>query len=52
MEKGAGFAFIRKSTHLKAQIHGGTQERNLRAGTENVVGIAGLGKHLKLRRKI
>lgn len=42
--KGAGFAYIRKSTHLKAQIHGGTQERSLRAGTENVVGIAGLGK--------
>jgi cysteine desulfurase len=42
--KGAGFAFIRKSTHLRAQIHGGTQERSLRAGTENVVGIAGLGK--------
>lgn len=42
--KGAGFAYIRKTTHLKAQIHGGTQERSLRAGTENVVGIAGLGK--------
>lgn len=46
--KGAGFAFIRKSTHLKAQIHGGTQERNLRAGTENVVGIAGLGKAFEI----
>lgn len=42
--KGAGFAFIRKSTHLKAQIHGGSQERSLRAGTENVVGVAGMGK--------
>lgn len=46
--KGAGFAFIRKSTHLKAQIHGGTQERNLRAGTENVVGVAGLGKAFEI----
>ena len=46
--KGAGFAFIRKSTHLKAQIHGGTQERNVRAGTENVVGIAGLGKAFEI----
>lgn len=46
--KGAGFAFIRKSTHLKAQIHGGTQERSLRAGTENVVGIAGLGKAFEI----
>lgn len=46
--KGAGFAFIRKSTHIKAQIHGGTQERSLRAGTENVVGIAGLGKAFEI----
>lgn len=46
--KGAGFAFIRKTTHIKAQIHGGTQERNLRAGTENVVGIAGLGKAFEI----
>lgn len=46
--KGAGFAFIRKSAHLKAQILGGTQERNLRAGTENVVGIAGLGKAFEI----
>ncbi len=42
--KGAGFAFIRKSTHIKAQIHGGGQERSLRSGTENVVGVAGMGK--------
>lgn len=46
--KGAGFAFIRKTTHIRAQIHGGTQERNLRAGTENVVGIAGLGKAFEI----
>ena len=46
--KGAGFAFIRKTTHIKAQIHGGTQERNLRAGTENVVGISGLGKAFEI----
>ena len=41
--KGAGFAFIRKTTHLKAQIHGGTQNVT-RAGTEKMVGIGGLGK--------
>ncbi len=46
--KGAGFAFIRKNTHLKAQIHGGTQERSHRAGTENVVGIVGLGKAFEI----
>lgn len=46
--KGIGFAFIRKSSGLKGMISGGTQERSLRAGTENVCGIAGLGKALEL----
>ena len=42
--KGSGFAFVRKSSGLKGIITGGPQERSLRAGTENVTGIAGLGK--------
>ncbi|KYH03808.1 MULTISPECIES: cysteine desulfurase family protein [Chryseobacterium] len=46
--KGAGFAFIRKTTGLKGIITGGPQERSLRAGTENVCGIVGLGKALEL----
>lgn len=46
--KGIGFAFIRKATGLKGIITGGPQERSLRAGTENVCGIAGLGKALEL----
>lgn len=46
--KGSGFAFIRKTSRLKALISGGAQERELRAGTENVTGIAGLGKAMKL----
>lgn len=46
--KGVGFAFVRKSSGLKGLIVGGTQERSLRAGTENVVGIVGLGKALEL----
>ncbi|MGR3854276.1 cysteine desulfurase family protein [Chryseobacterium indologenes] len=46
--KGAGFAFIRKATGLKGIITGGPQERSLRAGTENVCGIVGLGKALEL----
>lgn len=49
--KGVGFAFIRKSTGLKGIITGGPQERSLRAGTENVSGIAGLGKALELSIK-
>ncbi|PRA95407.1 cysteine desulfurase [Chryseobacterium sp. MYb7] len=46
--KGAGFAFIRKATGMKGIITGGPQERSLRAGTENVCGIVGLGKALEL----
>lgn len=46
--KGNGFAFIRKSSGLKAMIMGGGQERSLRSGTENVCGIVGLGKALEL----
>jgi cysteine desulfurase len=39
---------VRKSSGLKGIITGGPQERSLRAGTENVCGIAGLGKALEL----
>lgn len=49
--KGAGFAFVRKSSGLKSLITGGPQERSLRAGTENVTGIVGLGKALELSMK-
>lgn len=49
--KGSGFAFVRKSSGLKGIITGGPQERTLRAGTENVTGIVGLGKALELSRK-
>lgn len=46
--KGSGFAFIRKASGLKGIITGGPQERTLRAGTENVAGIVGLGKALEI----
>lgn len=46
--KGIGFAYIRKTSRIKPVILGGAQERELRAGTENVAGIVGLGKALKL----
>lgn len=46
--KGSGFAFVRKSSGLKGLISGGAQERSLRAGTENVSGIVGMGKALDL----
>lgn len=46
--KGAGFAFIRKNSGLKPLIHGGSQERGLRAGTEAVYAIAGMAEAMKL----
>jgi cysteine desulfurase len=41
--KGVGAIYIRRGTKMNALIHGGHQERNRRAGTHNVAGIAGLG---------
>jgi cysteine desulfurase len=46
--KGAGFAFVRKNTGLRPLIHGGEQERGLRAGTEPVYAIAGMAEALKI----
>ncbi|GAA0872206.1 cysteine desulfurase family protein [Gangjinia marincola] len=46
--KGAGFAFIRKGSGLKAQILGGEQERGFRAGTESVHNIVGMEKALDM----
>ena len=40
--KGVGFVFVRKSSGLASMIHGGAQERGLRAGTESVHNIAGM----------
>ena len=41
--KGVGALFIRKGINLEPTINGGGQELNLRPGTENISGIAGLG---------
>lgn len=46
--KGVGFVYINASAMLQPLINGGAQERNMRAGTENVAGIVGLGKALEL----
>lgn len=46
--KGIGFAYVRKNSGLKALIHGGGQERGMRAGTEAVYAIAGMTEALKL----
>lgn len=46
--KGIGFLYINSRVRMKPLIDGGSQERNMRAGTENVAGIVGLAKALKL----
>ncbi|MCB9261948.1 MAG: cysteine desulfurase [Flavobacteriales bacterium] len=46
--KGVGFLYVNHQLKLKSMITGGGQERNHRAGTENVAGIVGLEKALQL----
>jgi cysteine desulfurase len=46
--KGAGILYINEQLKVKPNIHGGSQERNMRAGTENVYGIVGFAKALEL----
>ncbi len=42
--KGIGFLYVKEKTKLKPLIYGGGQQKNMRSGTENVPGIAGLGQ--------
>ena len=46
--KGAGILYVKEGTPIKPFIFGGGQERNMRAGTENVYGIVGFAKALEL----
>ena len=45
--KGAGFLYVKEKTKIKPIIFGGGQQKNMRSGTENVPGIAGLGQAAK-----
>ncbi|WP_144604294.1 cysteine desulfurase family protein [Algoriphagus algorifonticola] len=46
--KGSGFLYVRKDKKIHPFIHGGAQERNMRGGTENVIGIIGIAKALEI----
>ena len=46
--KGIGALYVRKGTHFSPWLHGGQQEREKRAGTENAAGIVGFGKAMEL----
>ena len=46
--KGIGFLYIRTGLKLRSFIHGGSQERKRRGGTENVPGIVGIGKAVEI----
>ena len=49
--KGAGALYVRSGMTLEPLVHGGGQENGLRAGTENTIGIVGLGKAAELALK-
>ena len=46
--KGVGFIYINGDVKIQPFIHGGSQERNMRGGTENLYGIIGLAKALEI----
>jgi cysteine desulfurase len=46
--KGVGILYINENIRIQPFFHGGGQERNMRAGTENVYGIVGLAKALEI----
>ena len=46
--KGVGILYINENVKIKPFVHGGAQERNMRAGTENLYGIVGFAKALEI----
>lgn len=46
--KGVGFMYLRKDKKITPMVSGGSQERNMRGGTENTYGIVGLAKALEI----
>jgi cysteine desulfurase len=49
--KGVGLLYINENVKIKPYLHGGAQERNMRAGTENLYGIVGFAKAMEIATK-
>lgn len=49
--KGVGFLYVNGNVKIKPLIYGGSQERNMRGGTENLYGIIGLAKALEIANR-
>lgn len=49
--KGVGMLYINENVKIEPYIHGGAQERNMRAGTENLYGIVGFARALEIATK-
>jgi cysteine desulfurase len=49
--KGIGALYIRKGTQISPLIYGGHQEREMRAGTENTIGIVGFGEAVRILKE-
>lgn len=45
--KGVGFLYVRNGVHIVPLLDGGSQERGMRAGTENVAGVVGMAAALQ-----
>jgi len=50
--KGIGFLYVRRGVKINPIMFGGGQEKGLRSGTENVAGIVGFAKALKIIKKV
>lgn len=49
--KGIGALFVKRGVKLQKQMHGADHEQNMRAGTENILEIAGLGKAAEIAKR-
>src|SRR5690606_7311486 len=46
--KGVGFLYVNSAIKIPPLIHGGSQERNMRGGTENIHGIVGMARAMEI----